>query len=363
MQRRNSASTSDYDVAIIGAGNIGMSIARTLAPDLKVGLFDKGQAGKGAVWASGGMIRPITEASPDKDYLRLCLQSAALYPRFVEELEGETDMDLRYRAEGSILLAFTETEKAELEAKLRVARENGIPARMLTRAETKEREPSLPGEFLGALHMPSDVHLDNRRLAEALLKSCRKRGVDVHEDTPVISLEKEEPDIVIRSAGGHWIARVAVICAGAYSSSLSPTPEVRPVKGHMCRLDGKAAGLRHIISHHPLYLIPHEDGSVVVGSTEEDAGFDESLDQTAIQQLRKEAGALVPKLAGADILESWIGFRPLAEGGPFLGRVSDRMLAATGHYRNGILLTPITAKLMAKMVREALEEAHHEAHH
>ncbi|MGH9487100.1 MAG: glycine oxidase ThiO [Terriglobales bacterium] len=333
----------DSDVAIIGAGLIGLSLARELRRrGLRVLLFDAGPVGRQASWAGAGMLAARQTADP---LLRpLAIASARLYPSWVRELERETGLSAGYRSTGTLFLASP-----------------GHPApnpmlagwEKLAAAQVAELEPALVCNGCQVWRIPADGSVDNRALTAALAASARTRGVDIVEQSPVAAVVPGAGGLGIEAAGQHWQAAVVVNAAGAWASQITaPVPvAVRPRKGQMLCLRGGAC-LRHVIEADGVYLVPRAQGRTVVGATLEDCGFAPGVDAACISGLHRRALDVVPALAPAEIEESWCGFRPCStDERPILGPTAcPGYWLAAGHFRDGILLTPITAKILASAI-------------
>lgn len=341
------------DIAIIGGGNIGLAVAHELSRHgYKVMVLEKNKIGKGATWASGGMLRPLTECTENKKMLSLALESHALYPRYVQKLEQESGVSLGYQTTGSLILAQSPEAWKKLQVwHRRVSAINNTP-HLLSSVEIQHQEPLLAPQQ-GGLFMPLDHWLNSRKLVTALALAATKQGTLIKEEITVEKVITEQKGILLETTNGKIHTRKVVNCAGAWASLVTPELQIKPIKGHMLRLDAKGLSINHILCHDDLYIVPQVDGSLIIGSTTEDVAFDISIKKETIMQLRDHAVALVPRLNNCPVIEEWIGFRPHSpEGIPFLGRLRKNYFVATGHYRNGILLTPMTARLIAELIFE-----------
>lgn len=326
------------DFLIIGGGIIGLSIARELhkrgAGSITV--VDRGRIGAEASWAAAGMLAPHAECHADDELFRLCAASNALYPNFAAELFEETGIDVELDRSGTLVLAFTAEESAELDAKFEWQRTAGIAVANLTADEIKELEPNISPSVQGGYLYPNDWQVENRKLVAALRRYCELSGIALIEDTEITSLAND---------------RTVIVTAGAWTNDLLPTPEVKPVRGQMISLARTDSSiLQHVIYSPRGYVVPRADGRILVGATVEDVGFAKEVTPDAIESLKAAAVEIAPALGNLEIAESWAGLRPFVEGEyPFIGRIAgtDNVYAATGHYRNGILLAPITAKMVA----------------
>ena len=345
------------DVLIIGGGIIGFALALRLASEkLSVTMLERGQPGREASWAAAGMLAPTSEAGHGADgalpapVAQLAAASAALYPQWLGRIGGRAALDVGYRTEGTIDVAFTEEEAEVIES---------LPGERLSATEARRLEPTLSGRVISAVLLPRDVQVDNRRLFAALLEAARAAGVHVRLGISVIDLAIERGRATgVRAANGETFSAGAVVnAAGCWAAQLSEhgrrlTP-TRPVRGQMIALRGPAAsGLRHVVRSPRGYILPRADGRLVCGSTTENAGYDKSLTPAGLRQLLSAAIELVPAAAGLPFADAWAGLRPDSPDHlPILGATDiESYFVATGHYRNGILLAPITAQLVGDVI-------------
>jgi glycine oxidase len=349
------------DIIIIGGGVIGLAIARTLRRDgLRVALFEKNsQLGGEASWAAAGMLAPQSEAAAPGPLLDLCLVSRALYPTFAAELRAETGIDIELRTDGTLLPAFSEREAQRQADIADWQRAAGLEATNLSASEAFALEPSLSPNVHSALFFPNDWQTDNRRLTHALIASVHAAGVEIRCGADDITLHSEGNRIQgAHVSGERWSAPIVVNAAGSWAARLPPealrlpTTSVRPIRGQMLAAAMEPPNLlRHVIRTERAYLVPRFDGRLVVGATVEDVGYAKRVTAGGVARLLDGAIATVPALAEAALLETWAGLRPLAEDDlPILGATElDGLLCATGHYRNGILLTPVTAEIIRRL--------------
>jgi glycine oxidase len=350
------------DCIVIGGGVIGLAVARALRRDgLRVTLFERNtQPGGEASWAAAGMLAPQAEAEAPGVLFSLCTASRALYPAFADELRDETGIDIELRTEGTLLLAFTDEEVQHLVEKWAWQTGAGLRTEPLTPFEAREREPRLSETIRGALLLPDDWQVDNRRLTQALVASTFRAGVDIHCDAGDIQPVIEKGRIRgVTALGQTWHAPLVVNAAGSWAARMSPEllrlppASVRPIHGQMLSLRMQPPDLlRHVVRSARAYLVPRRDGRLIVGATVEDVGFTKQVTAGGVARLLAGTIEAVPLLADMPLGETWNGLRPLAEDDlPILGETDvTGLFCATGHYRNGILLTPITATLMADLV-------------
>jgi len=342
------------DVAIIGAGLIGLAGAFELRKrGAEVVVFERDAAAHAASWAAAGMLAPYSEALDDAALEALCLASLARYPAFVAELAERTGVDAHLRLDGTLHLAFDAAEEGRL-AKL--AATVRTPARMLSRAELLEAEPMVSKEAIAALLIDGEGQVDNRRLGRALLGAVRDAGVRVEEHSGEIAVESDARRILgLRTPRGFRPAHSVVNATGAWAGALPGSAfavAVRPKKGQMIALAVPRGFARRLVWTADVYLVPRMDGRLLIGATVEDAGFDQRVTAEGIATLLGAALRAAPSLGGFTVSETWAGLRPAsADGRPFIGATSiDGYYLAAGHYRNGILLTPVTAELLADAI-------------
>ena len=354
-------------ILIIGGGVIGLGIGWQLAKaGSAVTIYERGQAGRGASWAAGGMLGPIAEAHSDElTLLKLSNQSLARYPEWAEELETETGMSIGYRAEGTLIIAIQPEETYQLEHTYAFQQDLGLHVEWLTGQEAREIEGALSPYVTAAIRCETDHQVDNRLMAQALERAYQGRGGVLHQNTAVESIVIENGTATgIQTQDGFQEADVCILAAGSWSGGIAGLPDaiippVRPVKGQMLALrmqDGVILKnvIRTISTRYPMpvYLVPRIDGRLVVGATTEELGFDTELTVGGIYELLHGACEAVPGLYKLPLIETWTGLRPgSSDNAPILGETPVKnLIYATGHYRNGILLTPITAYEIAKLI-------------
>ena len=357
-------------VAIIGAGVIGLGIAWRLAQRAEVLLFDRGKVGLGASHAAAGMLAACCEAEPgEEDLVALGRDSQARWPGFAEELLRASGVDVELRQEGTLVLAVTADDQAQLAQRLQFQQRLGLPLEWLSAAETRAKEPHLAGKIAGSVFSPDDHQVDNRKVAQALHIAAGAAGVAIYEERPVkeISIQGGRAAGVILEDGMTVAADRVVLAAGAWSRGIAGLPPerrppVRPVKGQMLalRMAATAPLLNHVLWAPGAYLVPRRDGRLIVGATVEEKGFDDSITAGGLLTLLEAAWRAVPALEELPVEEIWVGHRPGSrDDAPILGRGPlENLFYATGHYRNGILLAPVTADAMARLIGDdAVEPA------
>ncbi len=339
------ADVKTWDVIVIGGGIIGLSLSIELRKGgASVLVVERGEPGREASYAAGGMLVDSGAETPAA-LQPLATTSARMYPEFVHELQVESGMNVDLRAQGAIILRPPE----HVDGRPNLALGNPLSASLV------ELEPSLadtnqPVSFL------RERSVDPRALTAAALATAKRRGVDISSGDEVTEVNISQGRALgVTTRKTSFLAGKVVNCAGAWSGEiLSHGFPTRPVKGQMLCLASPSRGLlQHVIRAPEVYLIPRSDGRIIVGTTVEEAGFDKRTDVATIQRLHRAAISLIPALKDAKILEDWAGLRPgTPDALPILGETSTPgCYGATGHFRDGILLAPITARVMAQVIQ------------
>lgn len=335
-----------WDVVVIGGGVIGLSLAwRLRHASATVLVVEKGEPGREATAAAGGMIAHCDPAIPP-ELAAMVLASARRYPEFVAELRAEAFESPDLREQGTILFA----------------EDHDIPtcegARPLSEAELSELEPLI--KLRGSAYLLPESSVDPRKLGSVLEKAARTLGVDFVTGSPVTEVAVlGGRTIGARTAKSFYAAGAVVNCAGAWASLMKPVGvPTRPVKGQMvCVIppaDVKHTGplIRHVVRTPEVYLVPRSDGRILLGATVEEAGYDKRVDPDVVKRFTESAAKVVPEIAGMRLHDAWAGLRPGSPDGlPILGGTSMKgYFAATGHYRDGIMLAPVTALVMTELL-------------
>jgi len=359
------AGRGPFDVAVLGGGVIGLAAAwRFALAGVTVAVVDP-SPGHGASWVAAGMLAPVTEAHFGEEPLsELLLAGAAHWEYFAAELEAAADMRVGYRRCGTVVVGLDSSDRRAIDDVLAYQRSLGLDAVRLSASECRGLEPALSPGIRGGAHVPGDHQVDNRALLAALLEACRRAGVEF--------LARSARRILLDARGGASgaelddesavAAGMLVVAAGARSGSLlghvgGSVPQVRPVKGHIVRLRGGPRApllsrtVRGLVQGRACYLVPRSDGSLVIGATSEERGFDGSVQVGQVFALLDDARRLVPGLDELAFEEAICGFRPATpDNAPYVGwTTTERLAVATGHYRNGILLAPITAAALVAL--------------
>lgn len=346
------------DVVVIGAGLIGLSIAFELAErGAVVRLYDRAEPGHGASWAGAGMLAPHTERINDPALLALCASSLDLYPEFARRVTAQSGVDPQLRLDGVFYAAFDLAGLDTLERHAGALQARHVECDIFDRPSSLAVAPWLGSSVTGGVLLRGEGQVDNRRLGRALTVACESKGVRVERAT-AIAVECDARRVLgVRTGQGFAAARAIVNACGAWAGSLDGVPEscvppIEPVKGQMLALGVPRGFVQRATWVPGAYLVPREDGRLLVGATVEATGFDARITANGIHELLHAALAAAPSLAEFAVTETWAGLRPgTPDGLPFLGATPvDGFFLATGHYRNGILLAPVTARLIAEAI-------------
>jgi glycine oxidase len=353
--------------AIIGGGVCGLGIGWRLAQaGCPVTVYEKSEPGRGASWAAAGMLAAQAEAEPGEEVLlKLNLHSQRIWPDFRDELEAAAKMPVEYRDEGTLIVALDRDDREKLRFTHEFQSKLGLDVHWLSGAEAREKEPYLTPNVTGGVFSPGDHQVENRALVDALRIAFLAAGgsLESHSDvTEIVNDGARVSGIRARSHGEETLheADTVVLAAGAWSRGVGGLPKellppVRPLKGQMMalRMDPAAPLLRHVVwAPEGIYLVPRNDGRLIIGATVEEKDFDDDLTAGGILHLLRESWEALPGLDELAIDEIWVGHRPTSrDDAPILGPGGlDGLVLATGHHRNGILLTPVTADAVSRYI-------------
>jgi glycine oxidase len=346
-----------FDAAIAGGGVIGATIALELAEaGLGVVLFDARQPGREASWASAGMLSPGPESAEMVPFLPMSLASVALYPELIRKVEALSGMDVGYRKDGALEVAMDSNAEQALRATTTLQHKVGLKAEVLSAAEARQMEPGLTEETKAAMFREDDASLDARAFTEATLKAAERNGARIFAGNGARALWKEAgrcKGLILEN--GQVEARWTVIAAGCFSARIegvAPYAPVFPAKGQMIAMRSESMEIRRALWLGHTYLVPRNDGRILAGATIERTGFDHNVTAGGVKKLLNEASRLVPGLEKARIVGTWAGLRPDSPDHlPIIGPTDlEGLLIATGHFRSGILLAPVTARLIGEWV-------------
>ncbi|MFE2488365.1 glycine oxidase ThiO [Streptomyces mirabilis] len=363
------------DVLVIGGGIIGLVTAwRAAQRGFTVAVVDP-EPGGGAARVAAGMLAAVTELHyGEQTLLGLNLASARRYPDFVAELTEASGQDLGYRRCGTLAVAMDADDRAHLRELHALQHRSGLESEWLSGRECRRLEPMLAPGVRGGLRVDGDHQIDPRRLAKALVTACERAGVEFHRTwAERLTVVRDRAAGVVTTGGEQLAAGQVVLAAGSLSGKLPGVPAdvlppVRPVKGQVLRLTVPkryapflSRTVRAVVRGSQVYLVPRENGELVVGATSEELGWDTTVTAGGVYELLRDAHELVPGITELPLTETRAGLRPGSpDNAPLLGPTAlDGLLLATGHYRNGVLLTPVTGDAMAHVLTtgELPEEA------
>ena len=341
-------------VAVVGGGICGLGIGwRLAAAGCAVDVYERGTAGHGASWAAAGMLAANVETEPGEEaLLALNLESQAAWPAFAAELEAVSGIDLGYRDEGTLVVAAHRDDAAELRNTYEFHLSLGLEIEWLTGGQARRMEPHLAPGVSAAVSSVKDHQVDNRQLVQALHEAFLRSGGRLHENTSVQAIE-----VISGQAKGVEIdgirreADMVLLAAGAWSYDIDGVPKVarppvRPLKGQVIALqmEPRAPIVDRVIWGPGIYLVPRRDGTLILGATVEEKGFDNDLTAGGIFRLLEAAWEILPQIEELPIKDMWVGFRPTSrDDAPILGPTPvEGLVVATGHHRNGVLLAPVT---------------------
>jgi glycine oxidase len=346
------------DVVIVGGGIIGLSLAYQLAlQKASVTVLERGQMGQEASTAGAGILTPQAEMEEMSPLTELCLASKGLYCSFVQEMVSKTGVEIEFSQTGLLYVGFSGEEHERLERRYRWQNELGLPVQQVTPTEALEVEKNLSPSIFSALFFPQEAYVDNIKLMEALRVACAQMRVRLVAGCPGVSVRADSQRVSgVETNSGLWAAKNVVIAAGSWSG-LVATPltyqiPIRPARGQMIAVNSPMPFLGRAVYSHRGYLVPRKDGRIFLGTTVEWAGYDKSVTVEGVQHILSAGVEILPAIKPFPVSSYWAGFRPHCEdGNPVLGATEvEGLFFATGHFRNGLLLAPITAKLLADLI-------------
>jgi glycine oxidase len=352
-----------YDVVIVGGGIIGGSIAFELAREkLRVAVLDRQELMHEASWAAAGMLSPAPDSPAAIPLVPLGRTSLAIYPKFIAAIEEASEICTEYRTGGAFEVLCHGDAERELSTLVALHHGLGLACEPLRVEEAREMEPVLGRDTRAAAFLPDEASVDPRSLTTALLVAAGEAGAELRPGLEVVSLVKDKERCAgVNTAGGEtFSAGHVVLAAGCWTSQLSeaaPYAPTRPVRGQMVGLRHAGKPIRRVLRSERGYIVPRDQANpqkLVAGSTLENAGYEKAVTSGGLEQILSAVNELAPSLADAEILETWSGLRPgTPDQLPILGPTDmEGLMIATGHYRNGILLAPITAKLIMEWITE-----------
>jgi len=351
--------TKNFEVIIAGGGLIGGAIALELAlAGLPVAVFEKGDPGRESSWAGAGILSPAPENPVTIPLVPLAKASMALYPDFVARVEEISGQNVGFRSKGTLEALFSRDAARELSTHVALHHGWGLQAEAISAEDARELEPALSHELEAAVLRPAEASVDNRALTRAVLEAAQKSGAEIfaHQEVQGIWREKQRcAGLLLKNEkiSADW----TIIAAGCFSANIAGVntyAPVRPAKGQMISLRAEQTKVERVLWSDKIYLVPRNDGRILAGATVEYVGFDKNVTAGGLEKILAGAIELAPDLARARVEETWAGLRPDSPDHlPILGPTDiDGLLIATGHFRSGILLTPITAQLIREWVTQ-----------
>jgi len=346
------------DVIVVGAGIIGCAVARELARRrLRVLVLDRQEPGKEASWAAAGMLTPAAESAEALPLVPFAKASLALYSEFIEQIEQTTGRSTDYRREGALEVFFGEGAEERRAEWLATVRATGFEPEPLSAADLRRMEPALAADAAAGALLADEGAVDNRLLSAAVAEAARREGVEIRagvEVTRILSTGGRAAGVETRQE--RHAAKHVVVAAGSFTSQIEGAERYAPTipaRGQMAALRPVSMPVRRVVRG-PAYLVPRADGRLLVGATVEHVGFEKAVTPGGIGRLLTDAVRMIPALAGAHIVETWSGLRPdTPDHLPVLGPTDvEGLWFATGHFRNGILLAPATARALGEWIAE-----------
>jgi len=350
------SSNRSTDVIVVGGGVIGCAIAYHLAREgVRVDVIERGEIGGEASGAAAGMLAPLAEVEDAGPFQELCVVSLRMFPALVAMLREETGVDVEYLPSGILRVALTDEEEQRLRDLAGCA--NGLPQHWLSPDDLRSLEPGLSPDVRGGLYSPEERQVNADRLTQAFARAAAMHGATLRRNLRVSGLLTGNGRVTgVRMPNGDLAAGHVVLAAGPWTGRiaalLGADLPVFPVRGQMLALPSKSAP-RHIVWGSAGYLVPKANGLVFAGATVEKVGFRRRTTAAGLRSLAEAASTLAPRLGAFAPVDSWAGLRPgSADGLPLLGPLPgwEGVSVATGHYRNGILLSPITGRLIARSI-------------
>ena len=351
---------TSYEAVVVGAGLIGLACAwRVAQRGMSVLVLERHVVGAGASGVAAGMLAPVTEADfGEEELLGAGLAARRMWPAFARELEEATGLGCGYSASGALVVAADRDDAEELRRLHSFQRSLGLDAEWLAPRECRRLEPGLSPRVAGGILAPQDGHVDPLATLRALREALAAAGGELVEGAAVDDLVRTDGKVTgVRTAAGTVSAETVVIAAGAWSTNLSPTaPAIRPVKGQIMELRARrgAEAPTRIVRTPRCYLFGRDDGRVALGATVEEQGFDHAVTANGVYRLLEAAWEVFPEVGELEIVSVRAGLRPGSpDNSPVVCRGGeDGLVWATGHYRNGVLLAPLTGRAVADLLAE-----------
>ena len=353
------------EVLIVGGGIIGLAIVRGLhlRGIKEITILERGEIGRESSFAAAGMLAPNAETENQDDFTEFCAESLNLYADYANALFDETGVDIELDCSGTLYLSFTEADSKEIGRRYKWQKSEGLQIEHLTARETLQAEPFVSPDVRESLFFPNDWQVENRRLLFALEKYAELNCIKIIENAEISNLLIEKNRIIgAETKSEKFFAPTVVLATGAWTSLIKAEsfvlPQIKPIRGQIISFQTAKRLFQKVIYSPRGYIVPRADGRILVGATVEDVGFDKSITDAGTELLRETALEISPGLGNLEIHEQWAGLRPAAvDGLPIIGAFAEveNLFIATAHYRNGILLAPLTAKIMAEKIAENLD--------
>ncbi|HEX4345969.1 MAG TPA: glycine oxidase ThiO [Vicinamibacterales bacterium] len=343
------------DVIVIGAGIVGCAVAYELARrGASVEIVDDRPAGMGATQASAGVLGPYVEAREEGALLELTARSLDLFDRFVARITSDSGLPVAYKRTGTLDVATDAGELAALQKVAALLAARGVPAELVDARAARELEPHLSSTVAGGLFIPSHGFVAASDLTKALVAAARRHGAQLIEHGRIRRIAQGDVDLRVETDRGSLTGGAVVVAAGSWSGQIeiagARRAPVKPIRGQLLQLAWPGPPLRRVTWGQRAYMVPWDDGTLLLGATVEDAGFDERTTVAGVRDLMEGAAELVPQIWNATFQHARVGLRPATPDLlPIVGpsAVVPNLFYATGHYRNGVLLSALTAELVA----------------
>ena len=355
--------TKSHDVAVVGGGIVGLACAWYAARrGMSVVVLERDRLGAGASQVAAGMLAPVTEADfGEAELLELNLAAAEMWPVFADELRAASGLSSRFRETGALVVAADRDDAEELHRLADLHAALGLPSRWIGPRESRALEPGLSPRVRGAIHAPRDHQADPAATVLALAAACQDAGAELREHVEVAGLVRDGGSVTgVRTATAEVRAGTVVVAAGAWAAALTPdAPPIRPVKGQIATLRAAdpASAPAHVVRTPRCYMLAREDGRVLLGATVEERGFDATTTADGVFRLLEAAREVLPDVGELEWTAVRAGLRPgTPDNLPVVGRdPASGLVWATGHYRNGVLLAPLTGHMVAELLDEGTE--------
>ncbi|MCE7794116.1 glycine oxidase ThiO [Salipaludibacillus sp. CUR1] len=347
-------------ILILGGGVIGLATAFSLSRrNYDVTVLEKNQCGGQASGAAAGMLAPFSEISEDPDpFFLFCLDSLRMFKKWQQDVKETSGMDFEYTESGSIHAVYHESDTLPLESRIAWQKKFGSQAEIIEGAQLTSLEPNLSDEVIAGIYSDEESHVFAPDYVKALKAACEKNGVSIVDNLKKVRIKKWASAPVLEAESGRtFTGDTLVVCSGAWSGELEAVFNIRipvyPIRGQICAYDRGAETVNHIITTSQGYLVPKSNGTLINGASEDIAGFNTEVTDKGISRLVNWNSRILPFLKEKSPFHTWAGLRPATQDGfPLIGPLKDHphIIFAAGHYRNGILLSPVTGEAVADYI-------------